>query len=340
MFLQPCQSIAITCFLGDFNLHVSNTDDTDPAIFNDSIDAMGLYQHVGFSTHKSGNILDLILSDITDNTKVLTTAPGSYLMDHRVVIATLNVKTHTQKPKVRTIRKLDKVAYSEWTGEFNPNNIPLTYKLDNLVESLDTELTRILNELAPEKKCTISTKPKQPWYDEEAKILKRKIGKLEKKWLKYKVESCWSAYKKARNSYYGVLNRKKKATIRHKIEDCTGDSRKLHALVNNLTSKSVVESWPEHTTKAKLEEEFADFLENKILNIWEQLIDKPKFTPSDTDTPQLSRFAPLTEDQVQVVIGSLRSKSCELDAIPTTILKKNTSCDHPFHNQNSQLIIK
>ena len=149
-------------FLGDFNLHVSNTDDTDSAIFNDSIDAMGLYQNVGFSTHKSGNILDLILSDITDNTKILTAALGPYLMDHRVVIATLNVKTLIQKPKVRTIRKLDKVADIEWTGEFNPNNVPLTYKLDNLVESQDTELTHILDKLAPEKKYKISTKPKQP----------------------------------------------------------------------------------------------------------------------------------------------------------------------------------
>ena len=46
------------------------------------------------------------------------------------------------------------------------------------------------------------------------------------------------------------------------MEDCKGDSRKLHALVNNLTSKSVVESWPEHTTKDKLAEEFADFFKN------------------------------------------------------------------------------
>ena len=39
-------------YIGDFNLHVSE-EETDPAIFNDSIEAMGLYQHVGFPTHKS-----------------------------------------------------------------------------------------------------------------------------------------------------------------------------------------------------------------------------------------------------------------------------------------------
>ena len=51
-------------FIGDFNLHVSDDQDTDSAIFNDSIDAMGQYQHAQFQTHRPGNILDLLLSDI------------------------------------------------------------------------------------------------------------------------------------------------------------------------------------------------------------------------------------------------------------------------------------
>ena len=69
-------------YIGDFNLHVSDQQDTDSAIFNDSIEAMGLYQHVHFQTHKSGNVLDLLLSDITQSMGVLTVAPGPYLSDH------------------------------------------------------------------------------------------------------------------------------------------------------------------------------------------------------------------------------------------------------------------
>ena len=69
-------------FLSDFNLHVSDSLDTDSAIFNDSIEAMGLYQHVGFDTHKAGNTLDLVLSDITSEAKVLTMALGPFLTDH------------------------------------------------------------------------------------------------------------------------------------------------------------------------------------------------------------------------------------------------------------------
>ena len=36
---------------------------------------------------------------------------------------------------------------------------------------------------------------------------------MRKKWLKYKLESLWLAYKKVRNSYFGKLNTKKKEYI-------------------------------------------------------------------------------------------------------------------------------
>ena len=55
-----------------------------------------VYQHVAFHTHKSGNILDLILSDITQDMTVMTTSPGPFITDHRAVIGTLNLKK--QKP--------------------------------------------------------------------------------------------------------------------------------------------------------------------------------------------------------------------------------------------------
>ena len=69
-----------------------STKTTDSAIFNDTIEAMGLYQHIGFGTHQAKNTLDLVLSDITSSARVLTIAPGPYLTDHCPVIGTLSNK--------------------------------------------------------------------------------------------------------------------------------------------------------------------------------------------------------------------------------------------------------
>ena len=99
----------------------------------------------------------------------------------------------------------------------------------------------------------------------------------------------------------------------------------MHALVNNLTSKKVEEEWPEHTSSDQLAEDFASYFQGKIEKIRETLKNKPKYNVPEMDAPCLVHFALMTEKQVSVVIASLKSKSCELDAIPTTILKKMLS---------------
>ena len=90
-------------FIGDFNLHVSDPNDTNSAIFNDTTEAMGLLQHVCKSTHKLGNMLDLIISEIQGDTTIRTVNTGPYLSDHCVVIATLRAKRSNPNTKIRLI---------------------------------------------------------------------------------------------------------------------------------------------------------------------------------------------------------------------------------------------
>ena len=67
---------------------------------------------------------------------------------------------------------------------------------------------------------------------------------------------------------------------------------------------------------------FAQFFQDKILQIRERFKDIPPFHTEPSGVPRLLRFAPVTENDVQQVITSLKSKSCELDAILTTIFKE------------------
>ena len=234
MFIEEITDYVSSClpthqnniFIGDFNLHVSNQLDTDTTIFGDTIDALGLYQHVGFSTHKSGNVLDLILSNFTDEAKVLKAAPGPFLTDHRAVISTLNIKKLRPFTKRIQVRQVNKIKPDQWMEEFMLDNNTLNGKLEleGLVSSLNSELSRVYDTLALLKECNVNLRAKQPWYDQQMKALKRKMHKYGKKWLKYKLDSLWVAFKKVRNSYYGLLNIKKRTALRDKIQECTRDS--------------------------------------------------------------------------------------------------------------------
>ena len=62
-----------------------------------------------FTLHQGGNILDLIISDIRQQTTIVSTAPGPFLSDHYAITGTLNVKKlkpSYAKIKVRQIHKI------------------------------------------------------------------------------------------------------------------------------------------------------------------------------------------------------------------------------------------
>ena len=93
-------------------------------------------------------------------------------------------------------------------------------------------------------------------------------------------------------------------------------------LVNNLTTKQQPQQWPPHKSEEDLAEDFAQFFLDKITKIREALRDELVYMPTPNDPPKLKRFTPLKEEDVRKVVMSLKTKSCELDPIPTTIFKK------------------
>ena len=73
----------------DFNMHINNQDDPEANILMDTMTALGLQQHTKFTTHCSGNTLDLIFTKIIMRQKVLKCTPGQFISDHCAVNITL-----------------------------------------------------------------------------------------------------------------------------------------------------------------------------------------------------------------------------------------------------------
>ena len=88
--------------------------------------------------------------------------------------------------------------------------------------------------------------------------------------------------------------------------------------------------WPEHSNPDSLANEFADYFENKILKIRKVLEDTEPYHSEQKAIPKLSRLVPMMEKEVLRVITSLKTKLCEMDSIPTHILKKVTPAVLPL----------
>ena len=56
----------------------------DLLVYNDTIVAMGLIQHIREPTHQLGNTFNLIYTESLEVIKVLHTFLGNYILDHRL----------------------------------------------------------------------------------------------------------------------------------------------------------------------------------------------------------------------------------------------------------------
>ena len=71
----------------------------------DTMEAIGLQQHVSFQTHQAGNILDLIFMEATSQFSI-GTFKGRIIFDHRAVVAELSIGIQHIMGKTITFRNL------------------------------------------------------------------------------------------------------------------------------------------------------------------------------------------------------------------------------------------
>ena len=72
--------------IGNLNIYCYCDYDIIGEQFQDSMEAMGLIQHVNFVTYTSGNIIDLVFTELLSKFKVTKVREGPMLSDHKMVI--------------------------------------------------------------------------------------------------------------------------------------------------------------------------------------------------------------------------------------------------------------
>ena len=250
--------------LGDFNLHVNNFNDDTAMNFIESTQALALEQHVNFSTHTSGNTLDLVFTELFNGLKVQDCIQDDFISDHCIVRCNLNVKRPDIKRKVVSYRKLKDIDFGKMSGYVNIN---YDADLNGLVEQFDKALSVALDEVAPIQTKLQSVRKSIPWFTDEVKECKQFMRRREKIWRRYKTDGTKTAFTKARAKYKQQLRIAKIGIISTKVIDCGSDTRKLYSLVNGLIGLTKHNPLPDNQTNEELVEEFGSFFMSKISKI-------------------------------------------------------------------------
>ena len=102
--------------LGDINIHVNVESDDNSDNFMDIIMALGLEQHVYFPTHKAGNTLDLVMTELGSKLEVTKCYPCPFWLDHCAADFVVKLPRFCSVQEVDTIyvRKLCELDYDRF----------------------------------------------------------------------------------------------------------------------------------------------------------------------------------------------------------------------------------
>ena len=70
-------------------MHIEDLRETYTIIFNDTVQALG-FKHVTGPTHKQGNTLDLIFTELTSEIQVMNCTTHGYISVHSLVTIDTN----------------------------------------------------------------------------------------------------------------------------------------------------------------------------------------------------------------------------------------------------------
>jgi hypothetical protein len=174
----------------------------------------------------------------------------------------------------------------------------------------------------------ITLRPAAPWYTEELREAKHERRRRERKWRQTRLTVHHQLYKDQCRTVNRLLYSTKLSYFSEQISECGRDQKKLFQLTKRLLGDTGNVTLPTHTSDKALAEEFTQFFSSKISTIRENIIANNtsamtlEFESAFTGCP-LTDFHPATEDEVRKALSSAPNKSCELDPVPTWLLKQS-----------------
>ena len=178
---------------------MDDTADRYAAQFGSLLELFNLKQHVTVPTHRSGHILDLVISrKDAEALKVNELVVMEQLIsDHKAVCFQLNLQKPLNERKSivsRRLRNFDFEAFNKMIISSGLLADVSDLSLELMVDRYDNVLPDTMDILAPVKSRTIVLSPNAPWYNEDIGNEKRKRRRLERRWGSSRLESDRLSY--------------------------------------------------------------------------------------------------------------------------------------------------
>ena len=317
--LYKCQVL----IAGDFNVHVER-DDRHASALHDILNSFDCVQHVPHEpTHRCGGTLDLVITKSEQSLDAMAVDPPGALSDHSLVhwsLPLLHQPPITTSREVRGWRKLDTDKFrSALLASSLCDNSCVSDEPGELFQMYEDVLRSLTDTFVPARTVTTRRQRFAAWMDSECRLLRRNSRRLERKYRRTGTASDRLAWVEHERKRHKVYRQKERAFWNAQLVDHARQPKKLWNTLSSILGSSNSKQLPKNTPSAQ---DFLDFFNKKVEAVREATGQGPAATFLPPATSTLIGFQPYAESDVAKVITAAPSKSCELDPIPTDILKQ------------------
>jgi hypothetical protein len=286
-------------------------------------------------------MLDLI---ITRNDRSVVGAINVWppeMSDHFPICFSIKIRKPPIVERTITYRKINAInidAFREDVGKSSLLQHPHD-NLDDLVSQYNQDLSEILDKHAPLIKRTVRLRPHCPWFNEELLQAKRRKRKAQKKAARTKLTIDREILQNERN----IMNKLCKEAKAHYYQDMittnAGNQKALFKIAKELLHKCKSCKLPSFPSPEETANVFINYFRDKIQTIQQSFTSTHSTSEryqqinqnansqnqpahqSPNWLPMVS-FELVNTDLLKKQILSGNSKTCALDPIPTSLLKK------------------
>jgi hypothetical protein len=278
----------------------------------------GLHQHVDSATHLAGHTLDLLITR-DDQLVCLQPSETPLLSDHSFVVADIECALHdVNSVRLRPVRRYRSMDIDAFVADLLRSDLVVAPPGDVAAafDCYNTTLRELLNEHAPVQLSHISCRQSARWYDRECRSAKRLTRRLERRYRRLHTDDALSTWRDHFNSQRRLYHEKFTAFWLTTVDACRNDQRLLWRTVN-----SMLQPPPQQASQLSVGD-FATFFRDEVSSIHSSTAAAAAPVINLRRVPSLYSFKPTDVAEIMALLKNSPSKSCDLDPIPTWLLKR------------------
>ena len=276
-------------------------------------------------THKGGHILDLIISRQSTLKVYDITTDYSVSSDHWALLFHLSIPKPTKPTKVILKRNWKGLNTEEFAKDIKDSSLWQmdTTTTSEAINTYNTVLKELLDKHAPGTQRQVTIRHNSPWYNQKVRLAKQDCKKSERHFRTSGLTIHWDIYKQKRNVLHSIRDEAKKEYFTNTIHNASPPK----VLGKLFSSASESQSYPQCGDSKQVADSFADYFAGKIDKIRSNIRNEEISSDGIPDIPappissQLSCFSPVSCNDVIKLIANSKTKHCDLDPVPTKIIK-------------------